>query len=163
MFIQCSGCSVPLQRSVSLQKPQHPSCQGCAGTHFRNFQGKSDLILQSHLGSGTSNLSLQFFLFLNCRFALVSLPCHCLLRSGWMVWLSIILTSHITLPMHLICSIAWVSTFEGWVFGLFFFFVGEEWRSPYTAEKTISPSILTDGWTYSWLFCLFLNNNIQIF
>lgn len=82
MFIQRSGCSVPLQHSVSLQKPQHPSCQGYAGTHLRNFQGKSDLSLQSHLGSGTSNLSLQFFLFLNCCFALVSVPCHCPLRSG---------------------------------------------------------------------------------
>lgn len=58
------------------------SCQGRAGTHLRNFQGKSDLSLQSHLGSGTSNLSLQFFLFFNCCFALVSVPCHCPRRSG---------------------------------------------------------------------------------
>lgn len=153
MFIQCSGCSVPLQRSVSLQKPQHPSCQGCAGTHFRNFQGKSGLILQSHLGSGTSNLSLQFFLFLNCRFALVSLPCHCLLRSGWMVWLSIILTSHITLPMHLICSIAWVSTFEGWVFG-FFFFCWRGMEEPIHSWKNYFP--LNLNWWLNLLLTLLL-------
>lgn len=59
------------------------SCPGRASTHLGHFQWKSDLSLQSHLGSGTSHLSLQFFPFFNCCFALVSVPCHCPLRSGW--------------------------------------------------------------------------------
>lgn len=152
MFIQCSGCSVPLQHSVSLQEPQYPSCQSYAGTHLRNFQGKSDLSLQSHLGFGTSNLSLEFFLFLNCCFALVSLPCHCPLRSGLDS-----LTEHCTLITHnspngsdLLWSLLEWEHLKVCFLG--FFLLEENGGAHTQLKKLLPPSIWTDGWSDSYSF-----------
>lgn len=122
-----------LQHSVSLQKPQHPSCQGRAGTHLRNFQGKLDFSFQSHLGCGTSNLSLQFFLFFNCCFVLVSAPCHCPLRSVLDGLTEHYL--HITHNSPNGSDLFHCFSEHIWRLGFWGFFVGGEWRCPYTAEK----------------------------
>lgn len=85
MFILCSGCSVLLQQAACLQKPQHPSCRGCAGTHLRNSQRNSD-----------------FFFVVVVNFDLILSPFPAIVLSDWywMVKLSIIFISHTTLPRY---------------------------------------------------------------